>query len=131
MEVGCLRAVRWDHEPLARRPENSLLVNIVQQALIVVYTCVLVVKACYVSEDVCELFGFGRRANGEFKTHLLPSDSITNGPASDVGSSVPNLVWSRHLPVLHFLCSRHAGATPGGLSNSALLHRQRTQSISG
>ena len=108
--------------------------HLIQQALIVVYTCVLVVKACYVSEDVCELFGFGRRANGESKgqsARPLPSQApLRTSAASDVGSSRP-FVSSRHLPVLHLLCTRHALTTPGGLNHAALLHGQRAENIFG
>ena len=37
---------------------------VIELALILFYTCVLVIKSCSMSSDVCDSFGFGRDAKG-------------------------------------------------------------------
>eukprot|EP00966_Prymnesium_polylepis_P007010 161696-Prymnesium_polylepis.1 len=44
------------------RPEDSMLITLTEVALILVYTCVLVIKACDMSPDICSTFGLGDAA---------------------------------------------------------------------
>ena len=40
------------------------MMTLIESALILVYSCVLLIKACDTSEAVCAKFGFGDTANG-------------------------------------------------------------------
>ena len=44
--------------------EDSALMMVAELALILVYLCVLLIKACNVSSDVCVMLGFGDTATG-------------------------------------------------------------------
>ena len=63
-------ALRRFWRPLACRREDSMLMTRVELALILVYTCVLVIKACNDSGEACVTYGFGGDAKGE--AHVPP-----------------------------------------------------------
>jgi hypothetical protein len=46
------------------RVEDTVLVTFAEMALILVYMCVLLIKACVRSKDVCTTFGFGDKPDG-------------------------------------------------------------------
>lgn len=45
--------------------------HLIELGLIFVYTCVLLIKACELSSQVCSTFGFGSSANGVFLFFIL------------------------------------------------------------
>ena len=47
-----------------KRAEDGALTLAVEQALILVYTCVLLIKTCNISAEVCVTYGFGESAKG-------------------------------------------------------------------
>ena len=49
------------------RMENGVLMTMIQLSLVLVYTCVLLIKMCNASAEACEMFGFGATAKGERK----------------------------------------------------------------
>eukprot|EP00966_Prymnesium_polylepis_P300399 6942051-Prymnesium_polylepis.1 len=44
--------------------DNRILMTLVHLSLVLVYTCVLLVKACDASAEACALFGFGTTSKG-------------------------------------------------------------------
>ena len=47
-------------------PEDGALMIMVELALILIYTCVLLIKTCSKSAELCSTFGFGDTANGVY-----------------------------------------------------------------
>jgi hypothetical protein len=47
-----------------RHPEDGALMIFAEQSLILIYICVLLIKSCDVSSDVCRMYGFGNTARG-------------------------------------------------------------------
>ena len=43
--------------------------TLIELALILVYLCILLIKSCLISSDVCARFGFGDTAEGENVAH--------------------------------------------------------------
>jgi len=56
-------ALHLSMRPLLR-VEDGVLSGSVELALILVYVCVLLIKTCSLSEEVCKTFGFGETASG-------------------------------------------------------------------
>ena len=50
---------------LKRRAADSALMTLNDLTLVLVYACVLVIKECPYSEELCATFGFGQKAEGE------------------------------------------------------------------
>eukprot|EP00966_Prymnesium_polylepis_P228488 5288013-Prymnesium_polylepis.1 len=59
------RAKRFRCTLCGRRPEDGWLMTLIFLALILVYTCALLIKSCELSPAVCITFGFGQTAKGE------------------------------------------------------------------
>ena len=55
------------------RMDNRILMTLVHLSLVLVYTCVLLVKACDASAEACALFGFGTTSKGASNIHSMPS----------------------------------------------------------
>jgi hypothetical protein len=49
-----------------RRPEDRALMSLSEMFLILIYACVLVIKTCSLSADICSHYGFGSSASGIF-----------------------------------------------------------------
>jgi hypothetical protein len=47
------------------RVEDGALATVIEQGLVLAYTCVLLIKTCDLSVDVCSTYGFGDTASGE------------------------------------------------------------------
>ena len=47
-----------------RAQDNALITTLSHLALILLYTCVLVIKTCELSSDACRSYGFGASAKG-------------------------------------------------------------------
>lgn len=41
------------------------MMTLIELALILIYVCVLLIKSCEYSRDVCSTYGFGETADGE------------------------------------------------------------------
>ena len=52
-------------KPLKRALDGALMA-LIELALILIYTCVLLIKTCEESATVCELYGFGRNPKGVY-----------------------------------------------------------------
>jgi hypothetical protein len=50
--------------PTLRRPEDAVLITLIEQVLITIYLCVLLIKSCNLNSEVCTKFGFGETADG-------------------------------------------------------------------
>jgi len=53
------------------RAEDRVLATLTDLALILVYTCILVIKTCDAASETCEAYGFGGNANGVFLFFLF------------------------------------------------------------
>jgi len=62
--------LRLSLKPL-KRPEDAALATMSEVALILVYLCALVIKACDLSADVCSTYGFGDDSKGVFLFFLF------------------------------------------------------------
>eukprot|EP00966_Prymnesium_polylepis_P075050 1741036-Prymnesium_polylepis.2 len=51
------------------RVEDGALATMTEQGLVLAYTCVLLIKTCDLSVDVCSTYGFGETATGERRLH--------------------------------------------------------------
>eukprot|EP00966_Prymnesium_polylepis_P323126 7379339-Prymnesium_polylepis.1 len=54
-----------------RAPIDAVLTTLSDLALILLYTCVLAIKTCEVSPEVCSSFGFGNTGKGFFLFFLF------------------------------------------------------------
>jgi len=54
-----------------KRPEDGTLMMVVQLVLVLVYTCVALIKTCNLSADVCVKYGFGGTASGIYQFFIL------------------------------------------------------------
>jgi len=54
-----------------KRVEDGVLMTLVEVALVLVYTSVLLIKACDVSSEVCSQFGFGSSSSGVYLFFLF------------------------------------------------------------
>ena len=50
---------------LAARPEDGVLMTMVELSLVLIYICVLLIKTCAMSSNVCVTFGFGDAPDGD------------------------------------------------------------------
>ena len=50
-----------------KRAEDGTLTVLIELSLILIYTCVLLIKTCGLSSAVCSTFGFGDDAQGEHR----------------------------------------------------------------
>jgi len=50
-----------------KRPEDGVLMTLAEMSLILVYVCVLLIKACETSAAVCSTLGFGDEASGVYQ----------------------------------------------------------------
>jgi hypothetical protein len=58
---------------LACSVEDSVLMTGIQLSLILIYTCVLLLKTCGMSAAVCSTFGFGDTSQGVRKRNRNPA----------------------------------------------------------
>jgi len=56
---------RFAVKPL-KRPEDGALMTVIELSLILTYTCVLLIKTCDFSADLCATYGFGSTSNGVY-----------------------------------------------------------------
>ena len=52
------------HDLPACRPDDGKLSALIELALILIYVCILIIRTCQYSADICKTFGFGSDANG-------------------------------------------------------------------
>jgi hypothetical protein len=50
---------------IVRRAEDATLMMLTELTLILIYMCVMLVKVCNESKDICARYGFGDSALGE------------------------------------------------------------------
>ena len=108
---------------------------LIEVALILIYTCVLLIRSCYMSPSVCATYGFGDKPEGaafEPSTHAVSASSCASPACHRV---CVHGVLCRHLPFLRLLRPRdgalaadHRGRQPvddgSGPKDSA--HCERT-----
>jgi hypothetical protein len=54
----------------------------IELILIVIYTCVLLIKACSLSTDVCSTFGFGESSEGNSQETHPRTQQLVEGPGA-------------------------------------------------
>ena len=77
-----------------RRAEDEALMTLVELALILIYTCALLIKACDTSAAICRTFGFGDTGRGDDCPQAACHLQCTS-PAAVVAS--PELAFYTHL----------------------------------
>eukprot|EP00966_Prymnesium_polylepis_P224213 5186814-Prymnesium_polylepis.1 len=55
------------------RSEDNILMALIELALILIFTCVLIMKACESSAELCNTYGFGSTGTGASQTGFLAS----------------------------------------------------------
>jgi len=49
-----------------KRPDDSKLSALIELSLILIYVCILIIRTCQYSGEICKTFGFGSDANGVY-----------------------------------------------------------------
>eukprot|EP00966_Prymnesium_polylepis_P090431 2094544-Prymnesium_polylepis.1 len=57
-----------------KRIEDTAMMAVIEVALIFAYTCVLLIKTCDVSPDLCKMYGLGDTASGRHWQTPNPGD---------------------------------------------------------
>jgi len=104
-----------------KRYEDGLLMVVAQLALIFLYTCVLLVKSCNFSENVCSSFGFGNSVDGLYLFLFIFAISMI-GLMFLVGLAV---LWMEGYVPRFLLVARAHSVSPFGILITALKLRVR------
>ena len=83
--------------------EDHTLATLLDLALVLVYTSVLLIQACDSSEEVCKAFGLGETAEGAPAASTCCCAGFAQPPRQPVGS-----FCCRCLPVLLLICPHDA-----------------------
>jgi hypothetical protein len=107
-----------------KRTEDGALMTLIELALILVYTCVLLIKTCTLSEDICAKYGFGRKPSGVYLFFVVFGLSMVL--LLLIIAAVKVCVTGR-LPKL-LLVARAHGVSPWTIVQKVLARRQEKSS---
>eukprot|EP00966_Prymnesium_polylepis_P150570 3478399-Prymnesium_polylepis.1 len=92
-----------------------------EQALVSMYLCVLLIKACSISAEQCASFGFGESASGEWLVGTAHGTAHAKLQACAQRSHERFALPARHLCVLYPFCTWAAPRVARHRTHAALL----------
>jgi len=113
-------ALQMGVKPFKRDVDSTLMITI-QLALILTYVCILVIKACHTSVDVCKAFGFGDNADGVFLFFILFGISML---LLLLLVSAINLYAAGSVPLILVVATAH-GVSPWSILQTVFARRLR------
>jgi len=97
-------ALRLTIKPFQRTEDAALMASI-ELALVLTYVCILLIKACEISSDVCRTFGFGDAASGVYVFFLFFGLSML---LLQVIVGALKLWFTGHLPRIFLVAKAHS-----------------------
>ena len=67
-------------DPLAHRNDDKALMTLNGLALIIIYTCVLVIKTCNQSAQTCAMYGFDDAGTGAENLRFMNPTTLPKAP---------------------------------------------------